>query len=86
MTRYSSLVLVAVAAACMKTAAPVITSAQPVGPVPSAALQAPAVGDMAPDFWLVPITSNGIEKPKKVSDYRGQTVVLWTFIRARTRG
>ena len=42
--------------------------------------------DMAPDFMFAPITSTGIGPTKRLSDYRGQTVVLWLFIKARTRG
>jgi hypothetical protein len=41
---------------------------------------------MAPDFMFTPITASGIGATKKLSDYRGQTVVLWLFIKARTRG
>ena len=85
--RYSSLLLALVAAACMKSQAPAITAATPVGKQLTGALPTPAVGDMAPDFWFVPITgAAGVGKAKKLSDYRGQTVVLWTFIKARTRG
>ena len=47
----------------------------------------PKVGEVAPDFAFRPITSAGISaKPANLSDYRGQTVVLWFFIKARTRG
>ena len=50
-------------------------------------LPVPAVGDAAPEFSFRPITSSGIAAtPVKLSDYRGQTVVLWFFVRARTRG
>lgn len=47
----------------------------------------PQVGSLAPDFAFRPITSKGIsDRPVRLSDYRGQTVVLWFFIKARTRG
>jgi hypothetical protein len=47
----------------------------------------PKVGDVAPDFTFRPITKDGLAaKPARLSDYKGQTVVLWFFIKARTRG
>ena len=75
------------AVACASTAQlQPLTAARPVGAIPPNALPTPAVGDMAPDFMFAPITANGIGKTQKLSDYRGQTVVLWLFIKARTRG
>jgi hypothetical protein len=51
------------------------------------ALPIPAVGEMAPDFAVRGATRFGmLRDPVKLSDYRGQTVVLWLFIKARTRG
>ena len=51
------------------------------------ALPVPAVGDVAPDFVIHGATRFGlIRDPMKLSDFRGQTVVLWLFIKARTRG
>jgi hypothetical protein len=51
------------------------------------ALPIPAVGDMAPDFAIRGATRFGLLRaPVKLSDFRGQTVVLWLFIKARTRG
>jgi thioredoxin-dependent peroxiredoxin len=48
---------------------------------------APAVGDMAPDFTLPASTSGKVlSKPFKLSDYRGKTVVLAFFPKARTSG
>ena len=56
-------------------------------PAPAPAPPIPAVGDAAPDFSFTPIDRSGIaQAPKKLSDYRGQAVVLWFFIKARTRG
>ena len=50
-------------------------------------LPIPAVGDMAPDFTARGATRFGLLRdPVRLSDYRGQTVVLWLFIKARTRG
>ncbi len=46
-----------------------------------------AVGEMAPDFALPGATRYGLlEAPVRLSDYRGETVVLAFFFRARTRG
>ncbi len=46
-----------------------------------------AVGEMAPDFQLVGATRYGIlEQPIRLSDYRGETVVLAFFFRARSPG
>lgn len=46
-----------------------------------------AVGEMAPDFELIGATRYGIlSEPVHLSDYRGETVVLAFFFRARTRG
>ncbi len=45
------------------------------------------VGDMAPDFVLPGATRYGLlDEPVRLSDYRGETVVLAFFFRARTRG
>lgn len=46
-----------------------------------------AVGDSAPDFALTAATETGIEKlPARLRDFRGQTVVLAFFYKARTGG
>ena len=51
---------------------------------PAAALK---VGDMAPDFTVTTVTSAGVEKkPFKLSEHRGETVVLAFFPKARTSG
>ena len=45
------------------------------------------VGEMAPDFALPGATRYGLlEEPVRLSDYRGNTVVLAFFFRVRTRG
>lgn len=45
------------------------------------------VGDMAPDFTVTTVTSTGVEaKPFKLSEHRGETVVLAFFPKARTSG
>jgi peroxiredoxin Q/BCP len=52
-----------------------------------AAAQSPKVGDMAPDFTVSGATKNGVTpKPVTLSSYRGQTVVLAFFPRARSSG
>ena len=54
------------------------TPALPAGPV---------VGEPAPDFVLPGATRYGLlEAPVRLSDYRGETVVLAFFFKARTRG
>lgn len=59
---------------------------------PAAAPAAPAnppldVGVMAPDFALRGATRYGtLREPVRLSDFRGKTVVLAFFARARTRG
>ncbi len=46
-----------------------------------------AVGEMAPDFALPGATRYGLlEEPIRLSDYRGETVVLAFFFRVRTPG
>lgn len=71
------------AAAC---AASLLTAA----PTPVAAQQKPtplAIGDTAPDFTLPAATRDGIlPLPAKLRDFRGQTVVLAFFYKARTGG
>lgn len=60
-----------------------------VGPVDAGAQDSGllAVGEMAPDFALPGATRHGVlEEPVRLSDYRGETVVLAFFFRVRTRG
>lgn len=53
----------------------------------AAAANGPKVGDMAPDFTLPAATKAGVNAaPVKLSDLRGQTVVIAFYPRARTRG
>ena len=45
------------------------------------------VGDVAPDFSAPGATRYGLLRdPVKLSDYRGKTVVLAFFFKARTKG
>jgi hypothetical protein len=47
----------------------------------------PAVGATAPDFSLRGATRYGLLRaPVRLSDYRGRTVVLAFFFKARTKG
>lgn len=47
----------------------------------------PKVGEMAPDFEFTGITRYGkLASAKRLTDFRGQTVVLAFFPKARTRG
>jgi hypothetical protein len=60
-------------------------AAMPAGPAPGA--NGPQVGNVAPDFSLPGATRYGrLQNPVKLSDYRGQTVVLAFFFQARTKG
>lgn len=52
-----------------------------------ASAQLLSVGSMAPDFALPGATRYGtLEAPVRLSDYRGETVVLAFFFRVRTPG
>jgi peroxiredoxin Q/BCP len=57
---------------------------QPAAPQPEVG---PKVGEMAPDFEFTGVTRYGmLSKKHKLSDFRGSTVVLAFFPKARTRG
>jgi peroxiredoxin Q/BCP len=56
-------------------------------PKPGSAAFAPDTGKAAPDFALAGATRYGLLKaPVHLSDFRGQTVVLAFFPKARTKG
>ena len=58
--------------------------AQQTTPAPAPVI---TVGSIAPDFELRGATRYGVlEKPVRLSDYRGQTVVIAFFPKARTKG
>ncbi len=60
---------------------------QPAAPASPAPDVGPKVGEMAPDFEFTAITRYGkLALAKKLSDFRGQTVVLAFFPKARTKG
>ena len=47
----------------------------------------PAVGQSAPDFTMAGATRYGLLRdPIRLADYKGQTVVLAFFFKARTKG
>ena len=72
--------LPAVAAVAVLAAA----SARAQQPAPSPVI---TVGSMAPDFELRGATRYGLlANPVRLSDYRGQTVVIAFFYKARTKG
>ena len=61
-------------------------SARAQQPAPSAT-PAPEVGTMAPDFALPAATRYGLLRDStRLSDFRGKTVVLAFFYKARTKG
>ena len=62
--------------------------AQQPPPQPAAARAVgPAVGELAPDFTISGATRYGVLRdPVRLSDFRGQTVVLAFFPKARTKG
>ena len=75
--------------ACLSLALVAGLSVTAVGqaPKPGSAATAPTVGQMAPDFTLPGATRYGLLKdPVKLGDFRGQTVVLAFFPKARTKG
>ncbi len=71
-----------VALAALGLGGPARASAQQ--PAPASPL---AVGQVAPDFAIPGATRYGILRdPVRLSDFRGKTVVLAFFFRARTPG
>jgi peroxiredoxin Q/BCP len=73
-----------VAAAFLITGAAAVSAGAQKPPVPPGV---PDVGQMAPDFVMPGATRYGVLRdPVRLSDFRGQTVVLAFFIRARTKG
>jgi hypothetical protein len=72
------------ATAALTLAAQVAVAQQPADTTRAAI---PEIGSVAPDFTFRAITSTGIAPAvARLSDLRGQTVVLWFFVKARTRG
>jgi thioredoxin-dependent peroxiredoxin len=56
-------------------------------PAPAPAPPQPEVGQQAPDFSITGATRYGVlREPIHLADFRGQTVVLAFFPKARTKG
>ncbi|MEX2155512.1 MAG: hypothetical protein WD773_01595 [Gemmatimonadales bacterium] len=75
--------------AALAAAFPAVTAAQQVAaPAPPAPTAPPLeIGAVAPDFAMAGATRYGtLRNPVRLSDYKGKTVVLAFFFRARTRG
>jgi cytochrome oxidase Cu insertion factor (SCO1/SenC/PrrC family) len=73
-----------IALAVMLTlAASAANAQQPAAPAEAS----PEVGTLAPDFALAGATRYGVlREPVHLSDFRGKTVVLAFFYKARTKG
>jgi len=68
-------------------AAAPLAAQQPAAPAPSPDPAPLAVGTAAPDFTLSGSTRYGVlRSPIHLSDFKGKTVVLAFFFKARTRG
>jgi len=79
-TKDSDVVTALVLAALMQQP----TAAPPPAPPSPPAIE---VGAVAPDFSIPGATRFGtLKNPVKLSDYKGKTVVLAFFFKARTRG
>ena len=77
------LALLGVLVAGVATAVPAAVSAQDPPPPPDFV----DVGQMAPDIQVTGATRHGIlQAPVRLSELRGEAVVLAFFFRARTRG
>ena len=73
--------------ACAALLAGALTLAAPHTAVAQDAPQLLSAGEMAPDIEFHGATRHGVlQEPSRLSDYRGETVVLAFFFRARTRG
>lgn len=67
-------------------ALPAVAAAQ-APPAPQDTAPPLEIGTVAPDFALTGATRYGVLKePIRLSDFKGKTVVLAFFFRARTRG
>ena len=75
------------AAALLALPVSLAVAQQPATPAAPAPEVGPKIGEMAPDFEFTGITRYGkLANTQKLSDFRGQTVVLAFFPKARTRG
>jgi peroxiredoxin Q/BCP len=79
MTRFTFALLAPLVTAL---ATPAASAQEPAAPAPTL-----AVGTSAPDFALPGATRYGVLKaPVHLSDFKGKTVVLAFFYKARTKG
>ncbi len=77
----------ALALGCAHGQPPATTTAPPQPATAAPKTPPPTLGTIAPDFTLPGATRYGVlQKPASLSDYKGKTVVLAFFFRARTRG
>jgi peroxiredoxin Q/BCP len=82
-SRARLVVAAALLAAGLTAVAPRLAAAQAAAPAPAPV----AIGAKAPDFALPGVTRFGrLADPVRLSDMRGQTVVIAFFYRARTKG
>lgn len=80
MTRLTKFLL----AVAMSSPAATAIAQQPAAPPPA---PTPEVGSVAPDFTVAGATRYGLLRDSvRLSDFRGQTVVLAFFFQARTKG
>jgi thioredoxin-dependent peroxiredoxin len=64
-----------------------VARAQQTAAVPTAVETGPKINDVAPDFTLPGATRYGLLNTRvTLADYRGRTVVLAFFFKARTKG
>jgi peroxiredoxin Q/BCP len=85
MSRYPATRFAIAVAATLLAASAARAQQAPAAAAP--AFPAPEVGSMAPDFTLPGATRYGLLRdPVHLADYRGKTVVLAFFYRARTKG
>ncbi|MFN5581855.1 peroxiredoxin family protein [Gemmatimonas sp.] len=67
--------------------AALVASALGLSPSLTGAQTALKVGDAAPDFTVTTVTAKGVDaKPFKLSEHKGETIVLAFFPKARTSG
>ena len=73
-------------AALLALTAP-LAAARGQGPAATAPMPGPAIGSMAPEFALPGAARYGLLRDSvRLSDFRGQTVVIAFFYKARTKG
>jgi hypothetical protein len=69
------------------SAATLLAQSTPAPPAPAQTYPPLEVGAVAPDFALAGATRHGVLRdPVRLSDYKGKTVVLAFFFKARTKG